>query len=141
LKLKCLINSSHTILHMNSRIIFLVGAGGFIGSIGRYLSQQLVGKYLVSSFPFGTFFVNIIGCFLIGLVYGISEKNSWMSPEWRLFLATGVCGGYTTFSAFSFESLNLLRDANYISFAVYVSLSVILCIAATLLGVFITKQV
>src|SRR5580693_2390139 len=97
-----------------SRIILLVGFGGALGSIGRYLAQQLAARYILSTFPYGTFAVNILGCFVIGLIYGISARTGWLSPEWRIFLATGLCGGFTTFSTFSYESVMLMNDGEYL---------------------------
>ncbi len=121
------------------RIVLVVGSGGFIGSVARYLTQQVISKYNTGVYPLGTFFVNILGCLCIGLIYGFSEKGNWLSSESRLFLATGICGGYTTFSAFSYESILLLKSENYSVLFLYIILSVILGIAATFLGVFLTK--
>lgn len=121
------------------KIALLVGLGGGLGSIARYLSQRAVAMYLPIYFPFGTFLVNIAGCFLIGIFYGISEKANIFSPEVRLFLTTGFCGGFTTFSTFTLDGLMLLRDTQHIYFAIYVGLSVILGIAATFLGIALIK--
>ena len=121
------------------RIVLVVGSGGFIGSVARYLTQQVISKYNTGVYPLGTFFANILGCLCIGLVYGFSEKGNWLSSEWRFFLATGICGGYTTFSAFSYESIILLKSENYSVLFLYIVLSVSLGIAATFLGVFLTK--
>lgn len=121
------------------KTLLLVGSGGFLGSISRYLASRLLQSSIPSSFPFGTFFVNIAGCFLIGLIYGISERGSLLTPGWRLFLAAGFCGGFTTFSTFANENLALLRDGEFLYFFLYTGLSVFLGIAATFLGVLITK--
>lgn len=122
-----------------SRILLLVGLGGLIGSIARYLVSILCLKIFPFAFPYGTLIVNLIGCFLIGLLYGFMERNILVSPEWRGFLMTGICGGFTTFSAFSLESVVLLRQENYLYFGVYISLSIILGIGATILGIWIVK--
>ena len=122
-----------------SKILILVGCGGFIGSVARYWCQQVAIKHLPLSYPFGTFFVNILGSFLIGVIYGLSEKGGWLTPEWRIFLATGFCGGFTTFSTFSFESLTLMREGNYLNMGLYIALSVILGLAAVFLGLSISK--
>jgi CrcB protein len=82
-----------------SKQLLLVGFGGFIGSVGRYLLSGLITKGFPNSFPIGTFTVNVLGCLIIGVIYGISERFGWLTQEWRLFLATGICGGFTTFSA------------------------------------------
>src|SRR5690349_23792909 len=98
------------------RILLLIGAGGFLGSVARYLTQQGIGKILPLTFPYGTFIVNLAGCFLIGVLYGISDRSNFMSTEWRLFLTTGFCGGFTTFSTFSMEAYSLVRDGQYLYF-------------------------
>ena len=122
-----------------SKIFLLVGSGGFIGSVSRYWCHQLAHKYLPLAFPYGTFLINIAGSFLIGLVIGLSEKGGWLTPEWRFFLATGVCGGFTTFSTFSYESLVLLREGNCLNLGLYIVLSVVLGLGATFLGFALTK--
>lgn len=94
---------------------------------------------MISSFPFGTFVVNIIGCFLIGVIYGLSERGNYISTEWKMFLTVGFCGGFTTFSTFANENVSMLRDGNFMSFAVYTSFSVFLGLSATYFGNLITK--
>ena len=121
------------------KTLLLVGTGGFLGSVSRYLASKFMQENIPSAFPFGTFFVNVAGCFLIGLIYGFSEKNSLFTTGWKMFLAVGFCGGFTTFSTFANENLALLRDGDYYYFFLYTSLSVILGIAATFLGVVLTK--
>jgi fluoride exporter len=121
------------------KTLFLVGAGGFLGSISRFLTSRLVQNNIQSAFPFGTFFVNISGCLLIGLIYGISERSSLLTPGWKMFLTAGFCGGFTTFSTFANENLALLRDGAYFHFFLYTGLSVLLGISATFIGVLITK--
>jgi CrcB protein len=92
------------------RTILIVGTGGFLGSVSRYLGQIAVEKMMHSSFPWGTFAVNILGSFIIGIVYALAEKGSLLSAEWRLFLAVGFCGGFTTFSSFAYNNMNLLKE-------------------------------
>ena len=87
--------------------ILLVGVGGAAGSMLRYLTALLVNRYANSHFPWATFTVNILGCFLIGLLFGLLDKQQVANQNIRLLLITGFCGGYTTFSAFSIENLNL----------------------------------
>ena len=94
---------------MNSSLLF-VFAGGGIGSVLRYLIQQSLNSSRSDEFPFGTFSVNLLGCFLIGCLWGWSEKQPVLSPELKLLLFTGICGGFTTFSAFSQESIQLLKS-------------------------------
>lgn len=124
---------------MTNRIFFLIGVGGFIGSVARYYSQQIVSKYFPSPLPYGTLAVNVLGCLIIGLVYGFSEKGNVLSPEWRLFLATGLCGGFTTFSTFSYENLTLLRDGESLFALIYIVSSVVLGLFATYGGFLVTK--
>jgi fluoride exporter len=121
------------------RTILLVGAGGFLGSISRFMASRLLQSNISSVFPLGTFVVNIAGCFLIGLIYGISEKSELFSSGWKMFLTAGFCGGFTTFSTFANENLALLRDGAFFHFFMYTGLSIFLGIAATFIGIVITK--
>ncbi len=100
----------------------------------RYLLSQLIQNKVLTTFPYGTLTVNIIGCFLIGIVYGIAERSG-LSNEWRLFIATGILGGFTTFSAFSYESISLMRDGQAGSALLYVAFSVVLGLLATWAGI------
>ncbi|KUO66770.1 MAG: camphor resistance protein CrcB [Lutibacter sp. BRH_c52] len=120
------------------RILLLIGTGSFIGGVLRYALSQFIQTKFLSAFPFGTLAVNIIGCFAIGIVFALSEKTN-MSPEMRLFLATGICGGFTTFSAFSNETLSLMRDGQLLYASAYISSSVLFGIFATFLGYSILK--
>lgn len=115
------------------KLILLVGLGSFLGGISRYLFGQFVQQKFFSDFPHGTLWVNVTGCFLIGVVFGLSEKTH-LSAEWRFFLATGFCGGFTTFSTFSNETLGLLRDGQPGNAALYVAASVLAGLAATFAG-------
>lgn len=122
-----------------SRILIMIGIGGFIGSIARYLSQQFIQRHFPSSFPFATLWVNITGCFLIGFIYALSERGNMLTPEWRLFLATGICGGFTTFSAFAFENIGLLRDGQFVYAGIYTVVSVAAGLIAAYLGTLLIK--
>lgn len=115
--------------------LLIVGFGGMLGTILRYLAYVMFGNY---SFPFVTLFINITGSLIIGIVTGIALKNASFS-EWRLFLATGVCGGFTTFSAFSIECFQLLQQNRNIAALLYVAASCILGILAAAAGYFIGK--
>jgi len=114
--------------------ILLVGLGGGIGSILRYLCQ----RSLNWQFPFGTVVVNIIGCFLIGLLWGLSLKT-WDESK-KLFLMTGLCGGFTTFSAFSHESLQMMMEHKWFMFFLYAGTSILGGMIATFIGFKITTS-
>jgi fluoride exporter len=125
--------------YKNMNTLLIIGIGGAIGSIARYSSQVYIYKLYPFAFPMGTFLVNITGCLLIGIFYGLSERGNVLTPEWRLFLMTGFCGGFTTFSSFAFENMNLLRNADFLYFGLYTLGSVVLGIAGVYLGVFLIK--
>ena len=116
------------------RLWCIIGIGGFLGSVSRFLASRYVQNLFMTTFPMGTFMVNISGCLLIGLFYGLAEKGNLMSPDWRMFLTVGFCGGFTTFSTFANENLSLLKDGNFLYFALYAGLSVFLGLVATYLG-------
>lgn len=123
------------------RNLILIGSGSFVGGICRYLSQQFVQKYYPSSFPLGTLSVNVIGCFLIGIIYAFSERGNLLSPAMRLLLATGFCGGFTTFSSFAFENVSLLRDSEFFYTSLYILLSIVIGFAAVYLGILFIKLI
>lgn len=122
-----------------SRILFLIGTGGLIGSIARYLAATYFTKVFPSAFPYGTFIVNIVGCLIIGIIFGISERFSWLTPEWRMFLATGFCGGFTTFSSFAYENIKLIQEGNFLVFATYSIASFALGLLAVFIGLTLIK--
>ncbi|MBK7147733.1 MAG: fluoride efflux transporter CrcB [Bacteroidetes bacterium] len=113
--------------------LMMIGAGSFIGGVMRYLLSQAMQTKMNVVFPYGTFTVNVIGCFAIGAVIALADRQS-MSNDWKLFLATGICGGFTTFSAFSMETLSLLRGGQVSVALLYVAGSVLLGLAATWAG-------
>jgi len=121
------------------KTLLLIGSGGFLGSIARYLASRFLQNNFSSAFPIGTFIVNITGCLIIGLIYGFSERSSLLTSGWKMFLAVGFCGGFTTFSTFANENLALLRDGAFFHFTIYTVLSVFLGIVSTFAGVLITK--
>lgn len=121
--------------------ILLAGVGGGIGSMARYLCQKwLIGHY-PGSFPWGTFAVNATGCLLIGIFWGLSFRSAAgiTATEWKLFLMTGLCGGFTTFSAFTLEGIGLMKEQRFGLFFSYVIGSVVLGLAATWVGMKISR--
>jgi fluoride exporter len=120
------------------KFLLVIGSGSFIGGISRYLLSQLIHTRYTTEFPIGTLGVNILGCFLIGLFFGLSEKLNF-AHEWQLFLITGILGGFTTFSAFSNETFSLMRDGQIWIALSYILLSVVFGIVATFLGFSLIK--
>lgn len=115
--------------------ILAVGLGGAIGSILRLkLGGIILHAYPNAKFPWSTFFVNILGCLLIGIVAGIIETRHEADPKVRAFLITGLLGGFTTFSAFGFESVFLIRQGEAMTVILYVTSSVVLGILAVVFG-------
>ncbi len=120
------------------RNILAVGLGSFAGGIARYLVSLLM-KGAGKGFPWGTLLVNLAGCFLIGMLWGIFSRSSAEGSSWVLFLTVGVCGGFTTFSTFSKEALIMLQAGNGWGFAAYVGSSVIAGIALVALGYYMFR--
>ena len=114
-------------------IFLLIALGGAGGSLLRYLIGGAVQRMSAGGFPVGTMFVNVSGCFLIGILLR-QLLNMQVSPELRAFLIVGFCGGFTTFSTFSAETLGLIEGGEYGRATGYVILSVLLCLVATLTG-------
>jgi CrcB protein len=121
------------------RVLAVVAVGGAIGSVSRYLAQMAVARHFTHPFPLGTLLVNVLGCLLIGLFYALAEKGTLASPTLRLLLTTGFCGGFTTFSTFSYETLTLLETEHYMLAALYVAGSVLLGLLATFAGVALVR--
>ena len=122
-----------------NRNIILVAIGSMIGGVARYLAAYFITKSFLTAFPYGTFAVNIAGCFAIGLTFGFAERFNWFSPDLRLFLATGFCGGFTTFSSFAYENIQLLQDKDYLTFAAYSGGSFVHGLLAAFIGLSLTK--
>ena len=120
------------------KTILAVGAGSFLGGACRYL-VSLAMKGVSRGFPWATLAVNLVGCFLIGFLWGLFGKNGAESSNWALFLTVGFCGGFTTFSTFSKEALVMLQGGNVWGFACYVAISVIAGIALVAAGYFLFK--
>lgn len=118
--------------------IVVVGAGSFIGGAGRYLVSLLM-KGVGKGFPWATLAVNLVGCFLIGLLWGLFSRTASEGSNWALFLTVGLCGGFTTFSTFSKEALMMLQSGNIWGFVGYVAFSVVVGIALVALGYFLVR--
>ncbi len=124
---------------MNFHHLLLVGAGGFFGSIARYLTSRLVDERFSASLPYGTFAVNILGSFVLGVIVGwIALKSGFGNV--RLLLATGFCGGFTTFSAFAFENYGLVVQKAWGTLVLYVAMSLVLSVVAVAAGVWVGRS-
>jgi CrcB protein len=119
--------------------LLLIGAGGFAGSILRYLVSRLNNHVDWMSIPVGTLAVNVIGSFLIGFLIGVAEKSPVMTVELRMLLMVGLCGGFTTFSTFTGENLMLMRNGQFLPLFLYTGLSILLGFSAVYVGYVSTK--
>ncbi|MBI3736625.1 fluoride efflux transporter CrcB [Candidatus Sumerlaeota bacterium] len=121
--------------------VLFVGAGGFIGAAMRYGLSVWIGDHVPVKFPLATFIINVTGCALIGLVLTLAAERETVSPNMRLFLATGILGGYTTFSTFGYETVELMRQDRTLLAASYAAGSVVLGVAGVILGRWIARQI
>ena len=119
--------------------ILLIGLGGFIGSIARFLVSKLNTRVEWFSIPVGTLVVNVAGSLLIGFLIGISEKSPILTVELRMFLMVGLCGGFTTFSSFTGEGLMMMRNGQFLPLLFYTGLSILLGFTAVYFGYISTK--
>ncbi len=122
--------------------LIYVGLGVLIGSIGRYLVAGTVHQIFPGTFfPLGTAIVNIIGCFLIGILTGLAELRNLLSPEMRMFLLIGLLGGFTTFSTFGHETIALMRDGQFFHAVGNVLIQVIIGLSGVWLGYNVTRYI
>jgi CrcB protein len=121
--------------------IVAIAAGGAAGSLLRYWMSTGVYAILGRGFPYGTLVVNVVGSLLMGVCFVMFMERMVSSPEWRAAVLIGLLGAFTTFSTFSMETLNLLEGGAYFRAAANVVLSVVLCLAATWVGVVVGRQI
>jgi CrcB protein len=119
--------------------LLIVALGGGTGSILRYVIQKIMQPHSLSAFPAATFLINIAGCFLIGLLWGLFYKSENWGDEMKLLLMPGLCGGFTTFSAFTLEGIGLLKENKIGLFLTYIAASVLLGLLATYSGMRLVK--
>ena len=113
-----------------------VALGGALGSMARFWCSDVIARLIGESFPWGTLCINVFGSFVIGILAAMSTVDSrfLIAPDVRIFVMVGICGGYTTFSSFSLQTLNLIREAEWFAAAAYIGTSVVLCLVGVWLG-------
>lgn len=119
--------------------MLLAGVGGFVGTCLRYLTGKLCHLFVVGSFPMGTFVVNIIGSFIIGVLFGMAERTNTITPAISALLITGFCGGFTTYSSFANDVFLLLQNRHWITLAFYLGLTLVLGVALVWAGRTVVK--
>ena len=124
---------------MNWQILLAVGTGGFLGAVSRFLLSGWVQRVAGSSFPYGTLTVNVLGSFLIGFLLLYFEQS--VAPQQKALIMTGFLGALTTFSTFSLETVMMLQQNLYLKALSNISLNVLLCVMATLLGMMLFRRV
>ena len=119
--------------------IICVGCGGFLGAISRYIISIYTSKLFLFKIPLGTLIVNVLGGFLIGFIMELTIKNNFISPQLKLFLTTGIMGGLTTFSTFSYETIVLIKEGNILLAILNILLNLILSLLGVVLGNIVIK--
>lgn len=128
---------------LNAAIVHaaMVGAGGFLGALCRFAMSSIVQRqFPASAFPYGTLAVNLLGCLLIGIAVGYAESRQIFSAEYRHFILIGILGGFTTYSTFSYETLALLQDADYLGAVLNIAIHVVLGLLLVWLGLFLMTR-
>jgi CrcB protein len=123
------------------RVLVLIFLGGGIGSVMRFSLGKWISSFHSHHFPYGTLFVNVLACFILGALVGAADHKQIISPNARLFWTVGFCGGFSTFSTFSSETLTLIQNGFPFSGLVYVLASLLLCLAATYLGLYLGEHI
>ena len=119
--------------------LLVIGFGGFLGSILRYIVGKSVDGKINTSFPWGTLTVNIVGSFIIGFVYMLAMRKVGITENWRLFLGAGFCGGFTTFSAFAWENVSLLDQKLIGTSLIYIVASIVVGMLAIVAGGWVSR--
>jgi fluoride exporter len=122
-------------------MLWYIAAGSAIGGVGRYLLGGAIQRATNGTFPVGTLWINLTGSFLLGLILRYGVDSPTLTPEVRAFLTVGLCGGYTTFSTFSYETVALIQDSEWARAGLYIALSLGLSLLATWLGIVVAREV
>jgi CrcB protein len=118
-----------------------ISLGAIVGASARYFVSRFIARGVSASFPYGTLLINITGSFILGLFLVWSTERALPDPRWRLLVAIGFCGSYTTFSSYAFESFSLFEQGHYMLFASNVVLSNVLCLAGVLAGAMVARSI
>lgn len=121
--------------------IITVALGGAMGAVSRFLVGNIAGKALGSAWPYGTFIINIVGCFCMGVLMTVIVERQLLPAAWRLFLCVGFLGGFTTFSSFGYETISLINNGKLLEAFAYVGGSVLLGLLAAAIGVYVGRVV
>jgi CrcB protein len=121
-------------------MLWYIAFGSAVGGVSRYLIGGAVQRLTTGTFPVGTLVVNITGSFLLGAILRYAIDTPGLTPEWRALLTVGFCGGYTTFSTFSYETVALMEDGQWTRAGTYLALSVVLSVGATFLGLAASRE-
>jgi fluoride exporter len=119
--------------------IILIFIGGGLGSIVRFGIGKRISSLHNTHFPYGTLIANILACFVVGFVIGLADHKQIISPQAKLFWAVGFCGGFSTFSTFSAETISLIQNGFHLSSLLYIISSLVLCVTMTFLGMYVAK--
>lgn len=119
--------------------MFTVALGGALGAVSRFLMGNAVSKFLGSAWPYGTFIINIVGCFCMGVLMTVIVERQLLPAVWRLFLCVGFLGGFTTFSSFGYEAFSLINGGRLLEALAYVGGSVLLGLMTAAVGVFVGR--
>ena len=126
-------------MEMKTALAVFIGSG--LGGLTRFGLGKWINSLHNHHFPFGTFVVNFVACLLLGFIIGLADNKQVLSPETRMFWAVGFCGGFSTFSTFSSETLTLFQQGHHTSLIIYIFASVLLCVAATFGGLLIAERI
>jgi len=118
-----------------------ISIGAIVGASARYFMSRFVAKAITASFPYGTLLINITGSFILGMFLIWSTERALTDARWRLLIAVGFCGSYTTFSSYAFESFSLFEQGHYMLFASNVLANNVLCLAGVLAGAIIARSI
>jgi len=124
---------------MKEVIYIFIGSG--LGGLTRFGLGKWINSLHSTNFPFGTFIVNVLACFVLGFVIGLADSRQIISPQTKMFWVVGFCGGFSTFSTFSNETLTLLQTSNHATNFLYIVLSVIVCLTVTFLGLTLANKI